>query len=107
MLLRGDAGKPRSSAIASPIEWKSAAGKSARTKRQHVDARVRLLQPLEVAREHFEVGQQVVRPQHRLRAPQVSIAGNHGVRIFPRQSQQRFQQLAEAAPASLPHETRR
>ena len=42
-----------------------------------------LMQALEIAREHFEVREQIVRPQDRLRAAQVRIPGNHRRWIAP------------------------
>ncbi len=66
MLLRVMAAKPRSRAICFAIERKSAAGQRARSERHHVHARAGLPEALVIAREHFEIRQQIVRPQHRL-----------------------------------------
>ena len=38
---------------------------------------------------HFEIRQQVVRPQDGLRAPHMRVAGNHGIGILRRQIEQR------------------
>ena len=45
---------------------------------------------LGIAREHFEIRQQVVRPEHGLRAARVRVAGNDGVGIARGQIQQRL-----------------
>jgi hypothetical protein len=50
-----------------------------------------------IAREHFEVRQQVMRPQHGLRAAQVSIARDDGIRIPAGATQKRAQQIGQAA----------
>ena len=67
--------------MASRSNGKSAAGQCAAAERHHVYSRAGLLQPLEIAREHFEIREQIVRPQNRLRAAHVSVAGNHCVGI--------------------------
>ena len=54
-------------------------------------------QRLVVAREHFEIREQVVRPQHRLGAAQLRVAGNDGVRVFARHGQQRAQHAGQAS----------
>ncbi len=46
-------------------------------------------EPLPIAREHFEVRQQVMRPQHGLRAPHVRVARNHRVGILRARSSRR------------------
>ncbi len=71
------------------IVREAAAGERARTERHHVRAAARFAQTLVIAREHFEVSQQIVRPKHRLRAPQMRVAGNNRIRIFRRQIEQR------------------
>ena len=50
----------------------------------HSTRAARLLEPLPIAREHLEVGEQIVRPQNRLRAPQMRVAGDHRVGILAR-----------------------
>ena len=60
---------------------------------------------LPIAREHLEVGQQVVRPQHRLGAPHVRIAGDHGAGVGFRKVEQRRHHTAQKrarAAAFLP-----
>ena len=75
------------------VERKSAARQRSAAQRHHVDPRASLLQPLEIPREHFEIRQQIMRPQHRLRAPQMRVAGNHRVGISSART--------PAAPASV------
>ena len=80
------------------IEREAAACQGAGTERQDVDARERLLQALKIAREHFKVGEQVMRPEHGLRAAQVRVAGDDGLRIFfceREQSRHQSRQLLE------------
>ena len=79
MLLRVIAAKAQIARDGFAVERKAAARQRARSERQHVDARARLLEPLAIAREHFEIRQQIVRPEHRLRPPQMRVAGNHGI----------------------------
>ena len=68
------------------VEGEAAAGQRARSERQHVRAQPRLAEPLPIAREHFEIRQQVMRPQHRLRAAQMRVAGDDRVRIRRRRA---------------------
>jgi hypothetical protein len=49
----------------------------------------------DVAREHFEIRQQIVRPQHRLRAPQMRIPWHNGVRMLLRQIEDRGHQCPQ------------
>ena len=51
-----------------------------------------------IAREHLEVGEQIMRPQHRLRPPQMRVARNHRIRILARP--------ASAAPPADPASSR-
>ena len=58
MLLLVIAAKPRSRAMASRSKGKPLPGQRAAAQRHHIDARPRLLQTLEIAREHLEIRQQ-------------------------------------------------
>ena len=86
--------------MALAVERESAAGQRARAKRQHIGTRRAFVQPFEIAREHLKIRQQVMRPQHRLRAAQMRVAGNHRVRIFARQPSSSSSRLAQAARSS-------
>ena len=81
MLLRVMPSKPRSRGDRLAVEGKAAAGERAGAERQDVGAPARLAEALPIAREHLEIGEQVVRPQHGLRAAHVRVAGDHGVGI--------------------------
>ncbi len=87
--------KPKSRAMASRSNGKAAARQRAAAQRHHVHARAGLLQPLVIAREHFEIREQIVRPQHRLRAAQMRIAGNHRRGIALRAIEQRAHEPGE------------
>ena len=76
----GDGGETQVARHGFAVERETAAGQRAGAERQHVGAGAGLAEALPIAREHFEIGQQVVRPQHGLRAAQMGIAGNHGIR---------------------------
>ena len=64
-----------------------------------------LPQPLNVAREHLKIGQQIMWPQHRLRPPHVSVTGHYRARVLSCQCQQlrhqplgRFNRLLDGSP---------
>src|SRR5579884_1048018 len=79
----------------SAIKRKSASSESTGTERHYVDAGARLLQPVGIAGEHLEISQQIMRPQHRLRAAQMRVAGNDRIRIAAGQIQKRRLQTRE------------
>ncbi len=83
------------------VERETAAGQRAGAERQHVGAPPGFAEAFEIAREHFEIRQQIVRPQHRLRAPHVRIARNHGVGIAAGQLEQRPHQAGEQAARAV------
>ena len=56
---------------------------------------LRLLQPFEISREHLEIGQQIMRPKHCLRAPQMRVPGD-----------QRRPDISRPAPAARPADRR-
>ncbi len=62
------------------IEREAAAGERAGAERQHIGPAARFAEPFAVAREHLEIREQVVRPEHRLGAPHMRVAGNDSVR---------------------------
>ena len=70
--------------MASRSMREAAAGQRARAERHHVGAAAGFAEALVIAREHFEIGQQVVRPEHGLRAAQMRVAGDDGVGILAR-----------------------
>ena len=76
MLLRVIAANPRSRAIASRSNGNPLPASAPDPERHHVHARRALSEALVIAREHFEIRQQVMRPQDRLRAAQVGVAGD-------------------------------
>ncbi len=90
-----DRGKAQILGDGIPVKRKAAAGERAGTERHDVDAGVGLLHALEIARQHFEISEQIVWPKHRLGAPQMRIAGNHGLRIFLGQREQGTHQLRQ------------
>ena len=65
--------------------------------------RARACEALEIAREHFKIGQQVVRPQHGLRAAQMGVAGNDGVRIVAGAIEKRLHQRRRAVRDARSH----
>ena len=70
------------------VEGKAAAGEGAGAERENVGAAARLFEALPIAQEHFEVGEQVVRPEHGLGAAHVGIAGNDGAGVHLREPEQ-------------------
>ena len=83
------------------------AGQGAAAERQDVDAAQAIAQAVRVAVEHLEVGEQVVREQHRLRALQVSVAGHDGVGVLAGEREERGLHVADAglrAPDGAAHE---
>ena len=72
-------------------------GQGAGAERHHVDSAADLPETLVIARKHLEIGQQVMRPQHRLGPPRVGIARDEGVRVVAR----RPGQLLELDPPIL------
>ena len=99
MLLRGDAVEAEVARDGLAVEGEAAAGQRAGAERQHVGAAARLAEALPIAREHLEVRQQVVRPQHRLRAARVRVAGDDGVGIARGQVEQRGHHRRQQARA--------
>ncbi len=71
-------------------------GERRRAERQHVHAPPDFTHALAVAREHLEVGETPVRPEHGLRALQVRVAGEHGVAVRLGQVQQRDLHVAQS-----------
>ena len=76
MLLRVMPSKPRSRAMASRSNG-NRCPPARRAERQHVGAPASFPEALAIAGEHFEIRQQVMRPEHRLRTPHMGIAGDH------------------------------
>ncbi len=60
------------------------AGQRSCAERQTIDAPARVEQPLAVALEHLDIGEQVMAESHRLRHLQVGEARHHGVRMARR-----------------------
>ena len=99
MLLRVTPAKPRSRAMASRSKGKPLPASAPEPSGRTIGAAAGFAEALPIAREHFEVGQQIVRPEHRLRAAHVRVAGDHGVGILRRQIEQRLHHAARAARA--------
>jgi len=93
--IAGDGGETEIGRDRFPVEGETAAGQRAGAEREHVGAGASLGEALAVAGEHFEIGQEVVRPQDRLRAAHVGIAGDHGVGIPGREFHQGRHQLRQ------------
>ena len=89
MLLAVTAGEAQILSHRLPVERKAAARQRARAEWQHIGARARFAEPLPIAREHFEIGQQIMRPKHGLRAPHVRVSWDHSVGILRREIEQR------------------
>src|SRR5262249_43669143 len=79
------------------VERESTAGQRAGPEGQHIGAAAGFEKALAIAREHFEIGEQVVRPEHGLSAAKVRVAGNDGVRILAREIEKRAQHSVQAA----------
>ena len=80
--------KPRSRGDGLAVEGKAAAGEGAGAERQNVGAAARLFEALPIAQEHLEIGEQVVRPEHGLRAAHVGVSGNDGAGVHLREPEQ-------------------
>ena len=94
MLLRVMPSKPRSRAMASRSNGKPLPASAPEPSGSTLARRARFAEALPIAREHLEVRQQVVRPEHRLRAAHVRVAGDHRVGILRRRDR--------AAPCMTP-----
>ena len=95
MLFAGDGVEAEIARDGLAIVREAAARQRARTQRHLVRAAAGFAEAFVIAREHFEIRQQIMRPQHRLRAPQMRVAGNDRVRIFFGQVEQRRHQAAQ------------
>ena len=99
MLLRGDGVETEVARDGLAVEGETAAGKRARAERHHVGAAARFAEALAIAREHLEIRQQIVRPEHGLGAAQMRVAGDHGVGILRGQIEQRAHQALSSSRA--------
>ncbi len=95
MLFRVTAAKPRSRGYGGAIEGEAAAGQGAGTERHEIGAAPGFGEAFPIAREHLEIGEQVVRPEDGLRAPHVRVAGNHGIGILLGEIDQRAHYTAQ------------
>ena len=77
--VQGNGGETQIAGYAGAIEGKAAAGQRAGTQREEIGAAPGFGEAFPIAREHFEISEQVVGPKDRLCTPHVRIAGNHGV----------------------------
>ncbi len=64
------------------VEGEAAAGEGSRTEGQDIGAAAGFAEALPIAREHLEVGEEVMRPKDGLGAPHVGVAGDDGTGIF-------------------------
>ena len=87
--------KPSACGDALAVQRIAGAGQRGRTERQPVRAPAHVGQPFGVAREHLDVGQQVVREAHRLRDLHVRVARHHGVGVRVGQLDQRALHLRQ------------
>src|SRR5579864_9048061 len=78
-----------------PINRKRARRESARTKRHHRGACRSLLESLAVAAEHLDVGEQMMRQRHRLRALEMRITGNDRAKVPLRDLDERGAEFAD------------
>src|SRR5206468_8489467 len=63
--------------------------------RQEIRPASRLAESLPIPREHLEVGEQIMWPEHGLRAAKVRISGYHDRRIALAQRDERFHQAGD------------
>ena len=105
MLLRVMPSKPRSRAIASRSKGKPLPASAPEPSGRRSARAAGLAEALPIAREHLEVGEQVVRPQDGLRAAHVGVAGNHGIGIL-RASSSSARMTPRAASRARSHSSR-
>src|SRR5579884_1814120 len=78
----GDGIEPELLSQGVPVDSETAASQGAGAERHHIDPATCLLKALEIASRHFEISEQVVRPEDCLRAAEVCVPGDDGLRIF-------------------------
>ncbi len=88
MLFSADAGEAQLAGDGLAVDGVGDAGQGAGAQRQLIGARAAVAEAAGVAVQHLEVGQQVVREEHRLRPLEVGVAGHDHLAVGLRQLQE-------------------